>query len=67
MTNFLTGFAEGVSLAKPYFKSEQKWAAWGLLGSVVALNLLLVGLNVILTYWNNDFFNAIQALSLIHI
>ena len=61
MTNFLTGFAEGVSLAKPYFKSEQKWAAWGLLGSVVALNLLLVGLNVILTYWNNDFFNAIQA------
>ncbi|WBO59706.1 hypothetical protein GT370_01965 [Acidocella sp. MX-AZ03] len=29
MTNFLTGFAEGVSLAKPYFKSEQKWVAWG--------------------------------------
>ncbi|MGE4482377.1 ABC transporter ATP-binding protein/permease [Acidocella sp.] len=60
MTNFFTGFAEGWSLAKPYFKSDEKWAAWGLLGSVIALNLLLVGLNVVLTYWNNDFFNAIQ-------
>ncbi len=61
MTNFFTGFAEGWSLAKPYFKSEEKWAAWGLLAAVIALNLLLVALNVVLTYWNNDFFNAIQA------
>lgn len=61
MSNFFTGFAEGWSLAKPYFKSEQKFVAWGLLGAVVALNLLLVGINVVLTYWNNDFFNAIQA------
>jgi putative ATP-binding cassette transporter len=61
MTNFFTGFAEGWSLTKPYFKSEEKWAAWGLLGTVILLNLLLVGLNVVLTYWNNDFFNAIQA------
>lgn len=60
MTNFFIGFAEGWSLAKPYFKSEEKWAAWGLLGTVIGLNLLLVGLNVVLTYWNNDFFNAIQ-------
>lgn len=61
MTNFFTGFGEGWSLAKPYFKSEEKWVAWGLLGTVIGLNLLLVGLNVVLTYWNNDFFNAIQA------
>ncbi|WP_241869370.1 ABC transporter ATP-binding protein/permease [Acidocella aminolytica] len=60
MTNFFIGFAEGWSLAKPYFKSEEKWTAWGLLGTVIGLNLLLVGLNVVLTYWNNDFFNAIQ-------
>ena len=61
MTNFFTGFAEGWSLAKPYFKSEQKWTAWGLLAAVIGLNLLLVALNVVLTYWNADFYNAIQA------
>ncbi|MDE2459111.1 MAG: ABC transporter ATP-binding protein/permease, partial [Rhodospirillales bacterium] len=60
MTNFFIGFAEGWSLAKPYFKSEQKRVAWGLLGTVVALNLIQVGLNVVLTYWSADFFNAIQ-------
>lgn len=60
VTNFFVGFKEGASLAKPYFWSEEKWVAWGLLAAVVALNLLLVGVNVVITYWNNDFFNAIQ-------
>ncbi|HTQ70841.1 MAG TPA: ABC transporter ATP-binding protein/permease [Acidocella sp.] len=60
MTNFFTGFAEAWSLAKPYFRSEEKWAGWGLLAAVIGLNLLLVGLNVVLTYWNGDFFDAIQ-------
>ncbi|MDE1905475.1 MAG: ABC transporter ATP-binding protein/permease [Rhodospirillales bacterium] len=60
MTNLFTGFTEGWSLAKPYFKSEQKRVAWGLLGTVIALNLIQVGLNVVLTYWSADFFNAIQ-------
>jgi putative ATP-binding cassette transporter len=60
LTNILTGLAEGWSLAKPYFTSAERWAAWGLLLSIVALNLMLVGLNVVLTYWNRDFFAAIQ-------
>lgn len=60
ITNFFVGFREGLSLAAPYFRSEEKLAAWGLLGAVIVLNLLLVALNVVLTYWNNDFFNAIQ-------
>ena len=60
MTNFLTGLGEAWSLAKPYFGSQERWAAFVLLGTVIGLNLLLVGLNVVLTYWNNDFFNAIQ-------
>ena len=60
ITNFFTGFKEAASLAKPYFESEEKWVAWGLLTAVVALNLLLVGVSVFITYWNNDFFNAIQ-------
>jgi vitamin B12/bleomycin/antimicrobial peptide transport system ATP-binding/permease protein len=47
-------------LAWPYWKSEEKWSAIGLLVSVVALNLITVGLNVRFNYWNNDFYNALQ-------
>ena len=61
MTNFFTGVREAWSLAKPYFSSEEKWLAWGLLIFVIALNLLNVAMNVMLTYWVGDFYNAIQA------
>jgi len=60
MTNFITGVVEAWSLAKPYFRSEERWGAFLLLGSVIALNLLLVAINVVFTYWLNDFYNAIQ-------
>jgi putative ATP-binding cassette transporter len=60
MTNFATGVREAWSLAKPYFSSEEKWVAWGLLAAVIALNLLIVAMNVVITYWNNTFYNAIQ-------
>jgi putative ATP-binding cassette transporter len=61
ITNFYIGLKEGWGLAKPYFFSEERWAARGLLLAIVALNLLMVAFNVVLTYWNRDFFNAIQA------
>lgn len=64
MTNFFTGVREAWSLAIPYFRSEQKWQAWGLLALAFGLNLLIVGINVIITYWSNVFFNAIQAYDL---
>jgi vitamin B12/bleomycin/antimicrobial peptide transport system ATP-binding/permease protein len=47
-------------LAWPYWKSEEKWSAIGLLVSVVALNLFAVWLNVRLNTWNNHFYNALQ-------
>ncbi len=47
-------------LTKPYFRSEEKWSAWLLLGTVVALSLSLVGMNVVLNFWNRAFFNALQ-------
>lgn len=47
-------------LAKPYFVSDDRYWAWGLLAAVIALNLLLVGLNVRFNFWRNDFYNAIQ-------
>jgi putative ATP-binding cassette transporter len=51
---------EAWGLAWPYWKSEEKWPAIGLLGAVVALNLITVWLNVRFNYWNNNFYNALQ-------
>jgi putative ATP-binding cassette transporter len=64
MTSFFIGMREAWGLAKPYFASEERWFARGLLAAIVALNLLMVAFNVILNYWTNDFFNAIQVYNL---
>ncbi len=48
-------------LARPYFRSEEKWSAWLLLVSIIALNLAMVGMNVVLNFWNRQFYNALQA------
>ena len=47
-------------LAKPYFVSDDRKWAWGLLAAVVALNLFSVFLNVRFNFWRNDFFNTFQ-------
>src|SRR5215468_2908720 len=51
---------EAWNLAWPYWKSDEKWPAIGLLTAVVALNLITVWLNVRFNYWNNNFYNALQ-------
>jgi len=48
------------NLAWPYWKSDEKWWAIGLLVAVVALNLILVGINVRFNSWYKDFYNALQ-------
>jgi putative ATP-binding cassette transporter len=50
-------------LTRPYWSSEQKWSAWGLLGIVIALNLGNVYISVLLNKWNNTFYNALQELN----
>jgi vitamin B12/bleomycin/antimicrobial peptide transport system ATP-binding/permease protein len=47
-------------LARPYYRSAEKWSAWGLLASILALRLLLVGMTVVLSFWNREFFNSLQ-------
>jgi vitamin B12/bleomycin/antimicrobial peptide transport system ATP-binding/permease protein len=47
-------------LAWPYWRSDEKWSATGLLVSVVALNLVAVWINVRLNLWNKDFYDALQ-------
>lgn len=47
-------------LTMPYFQSDEKWKARGLLLAIVALNLGTVYMLVQLNAWNNLFYNAIQ-------
>jgi vitamin B12/bleomycin/antimicrobial peptide transport system ATP-binding/permease protein len=47
-------------LASPYYRSEDRW--WGrvLLAGVFAIQLLLVGFQVLLNEWYNRFYNTLQ-------
>jgi putative ATP-binding cassette transporter len=47
-------------LAKPYFNSEERWSARGLLAAIVALNLSMVGMTVVLNFWNRAIYNSLQ-------
>ena len=47
-------------IANPYFYSEDRWAGRILLAAVIAIELAIVGLNVLLNSWNNAFYNALQ-------
>ena len=48
-------------LTRPYFMtSEEKWSARGLLLAIIAMNLTLVGLSVVLSFWRREFYNTLQ-------
>ncbi|CAN7185124.1 ABC transporter ATP-binding protein/permease [Trinickia sp. LjRoot230] len=48
------------SLIKPYWISEEWKIAWGLLVTIIAMNLAIVWINVRLNSWNAQFYNALQ-------
>ena len=48
-------------LAKPYWTSEEKSSARGLLLAVIALDFGKVYISVRINAWNNGFYNALQA------
>jgi len=48
------------ALTKPYFQSEEKWKARGLLLAIVLLNLAAVYMLVLLNEWNRVFYDAVQ-------
>jgi vitamin B12/bleomycin/antimicrobial peptide transport system ATP-binding/permease protein len=48
------------ALARPYWVSEEKWRARGLLALIVTLSLTLVYVSVLINRWTNLFFNAIE-------
>jgi putative ATP-binding cassette transporter len=44
----------------PYWRSDQKLSAWALLGTIVALTLGGVYMNVLYNDWNRQFYDALQ-------
>jgi vitamin B12/bleomycin/antimicrobial peptide transport system ATP-binding/permease protein len=52
-------------MIRPYWFSDDRWAAWGLLFAVVALTLGMVYLTVLLNQWNNAFYTALQDKNLV--
>lgn len=63
MTKFQSfrAFARKVlALALPYFNSDEKWKARGLLAAIIALNLAAVYMLVLLNEWNRVFYDALQ-------
>lgn len=48
------------SLSRPYWSSEERWIARGLLAVVIALNLGTVFISVEINKWQNEFYNSLQ-------
>ena len=49
-----------IHLSLPYFQSDQRWRARGLLAAIIALNLGAVYMLVLLNEWNRVFYDALQ-------
>lgn len=48
-------------IARSYWFSEEKWSAWGLLLTVVSLNLAIVYFLVLINTWQVNFYEVIQS------
>jgi putative ATP-binding cassette transporter len=58
--DFMTFSSRAWALTQPYFASQDKWKARGLLAAIVALNLGMVYLAVLFNDWNKLFYDALQ-------
>jgi putative ATP-binding cassette transporter len=48
------------ALARPYWKSEERLRAWGLLVAIIALTLGLVYVEVLFNAWYREFYNSLE-------
>ncbi len=48
------------ALSRPYWFSEERWRARGLLAAVLALTLGLVFMAVLFNRWNREFYNSLE-------
>ena len=56
--SFIQSIKDCWYLAKPYWASEDKYKAIGLVSVVITLNLLSVYVSVLFNKWNNKFYDA---------
>jgi vitamin B12/bleomycin/antimicrobial peptide transport system ATP-binding/permease protein len=61
LTEFKAQARKVWALSLPYFQSEQKWKARGMLALIIALNLGTVYMSVLINAWNSAFYDALQA------
>ncbi len=61
MSNVILALRTFLRLALPYFRSEDRWRALGLLVGVIGSELFVVYVAVKVAEWNAGFFNAIEA------
>ena len=61
MTRIIIALRTFLTLALPYFRSEERWRARGLLVGVIAGELGFVAVAVTVIQWNARFFNALEA------
>jgi vitamin B12/bleomycin/antimicrobial peptide transport system ATP-binding/permease protein len=47
-------------LSRPYWRSEERWRARGLLAAILVLTLGLVYLAVLFNNWNREFYNSLE-------
>ena len=59
--SFNTFVKRVIKLATPYFQSDEKWQARGLLLAIILLNLATVYMAVQFNDWNRVFYDALQA------
>lgn len=60
MKNVLNALQTFMHLALPYFRSQDRWRACGLLAGVIGSELFVVYVAVKMNEWNASFFNAIE-------
>ena len=61
MDRVIVALREFLTLALPYFRSEDRWRARALLAGVIGAELGLVYVAVSVIQWNARFFNALEA------
>jgi putative ATP-binding cassette transporter len=57
----ITFITEAWALIAPFWRSEERWRARLLLAVVILLNLSLVGMTVLLTFWQRAFYNTLES------
>jgi putative ATP-binding cassette transporter len=60
MASLLNALRQIGELALPYFRSQERWAARGLLAAIVAIELATVAISVLINQWYARFYDALQ-------